>query len=135
VPKLWSTGGIWIGIGGWNFWGNFWRRGTHVNTPEIGSRDGGKCLGEFWGFHAVLRREFWGGEFGFGLFEDLGGEPRRPAEEGGHLCVLLCIWGNLWGYSLVYCRWASYLVSRITTKGELFGLKNNHKGRAIWSQE
>jgi hypothetical protein len=91
VPKLWSTGGIWIGFGVWNFWGNFWRRGTHVNTPEIGSRGGGKCLGEFWGVYAVLRREFWGGEFEFGLFEDLGGEPRGGWEEGGHLCVLLCI--------------------------------------------
>jgi hypothetical protein len=27
------------------FWRNFWRRGVHVNTLEIGSRGGEKCLG------------------------------------------------------------------------------------------
>jgi hypothetical protein len=29
-----------------------------------------------------------------GFFEGLSGVPRRPIEEGGHLCVILYIWGN-----------------------------------------
>jgi hypothetical protein len=45
-----------------DFWdlailGELQRRGAHVKTPEIGSRDGRKC---FWGnlrVYAVLRRE------------------------------------------------------------------------------
>jgi hypothetical protein len=48
-----------LGIG--IFWGNFWRRGTDVSTLKIGSRGEEKCLGEFWGVYAVLRREsIWG---------------------------------------------------------------------------
>jgi hypothetical protein len=27
------------------FWRNFWRRGAHVNIPEIGSRGGETCFG------------------------------------------------------------------------------------------
>jgi hypothetical protein len=42
-----SIGGNWIGIFDLDFWGNFWRRGTHVNIPEKGSRGKEKCLGEF----------------------------------------------------------------------------------------
>jgi hypothetical protein len=55
----WS--GIGIGILDFGFWGNRQRRGTHVSTPERGSRDGVFCTGGILKFHAVLRREMeWG---------------------------------------------------------------------------
>jgi hypothetical protein len=38
-------------------WRNFWRRGTHVNIPEIGSRGAGNCSGGILDFYADLRRE------------------------------------------------------------------------------
>jgi hypothetical protein len=40
---------VWMGFGtswGLDFWrGQVQRRGTHVNTPKIGSRDGQLCFG------------------------------------------------------------------------------------------
>jgi hypothetical protein len=44
----WFSGQLkenWKVLSDWNFGGNVRRRGTHVNTPEIGSRDGEKCSG------------------------------------------------------------------------------------------
>jgi hypothetical protein len=49
--------GVWELLSDWIFWGNFWRRGTHVNTPKIGSRAAGKCFGGILENHADLRRE------------------------------------------------------------------------------
>jgi hypothetical protein len=36
---------VWKVLDDWFFWRNFWRRGTHVNTPKIGSRGAEKCSG------------------------------------------------------------------------------------------
>jgi hypothetical protein len=81
----------------WNFWSDFWnvvqRRGVHVNTPKTGSRVGVFCLGEIWGSHAVLRREFIWGNFKLDFFEDLLVSPRGPTEEGG----LWCAFGGIIG--------------------------------------
>jgi hypothetical protein len=88
----------------WNFWPDFWnvvqRRGGHVNTPKNGSRVGVFCLGEIWGSHAVLRREFIWGNFKLDFFEDLLVSPRGDCEEGG---PMVCIWGNFWGRALWMC--------------------------------
>jgi hypothetical protein len=75
-----------IGIGFWelDFWGNLSRRGTHVNTPKIGSRGAEKCLGEFYGVYADLRREFGWGNLKLGFFEVLLVYPRVSIEEGDH---------------------------------------------------
>jgi hypothetical protein len=55
MDNSWKIFGIGI------FWGQVQRRGTHVNTPKIGSRDGEKCFGGIQRFYAELRREFiWG---------------------------------------------------------------------------
>jgi hypothetical protein len=44
-----------------DFGGTVQRRGVHVKTPEIGSRDAQKCFWGNLGFYAELRRElFWG---------------------------------------------------------------------------
>jgi hypothetical protein len=67
-----------------NFWGNLWRRGTHVNIPKIGSRGAEKCLGEFYGVYADLRREFGWGNLKWGFFEVLLVNPRGCVEEGDH---------------------------------------------------
>jgi hypothetical protein len=81
---------FWFG----NFWRNFWRRGVHVNTPKIGSRGEEKCLGEFWGVYAVLRREFNWGNFNLDFFESFLVCPRRDTEEGGHLVLLQVFLGE-----------------------------------------
>jgi hypothetical protein len=54
-----------------------------VRTPKIGSRDGETCFGGILWFYAELRRESFWRNFNLGFFEGLGGEPRRPTEEGG----------------------------------------------------
>jgi hypothetical protein len=67
------------------------RRGTHVNTPKIGSRDGEL---DFWGnlrIYAVLRRELFGGNLDLDFLGVLLVGPREAGEEGGRL---LCFWGN-----------------------------------------
>jgi hypothetical protein len=100
----WSNGRNWNGFGFWKFWGNFWRRGAHVNTPKIGSRGEENCLGEFGGVYAVLRREFVEGELRLRVFRVLVGGPREVGEEGGQLVLLFCaIGGFCWGNSLVLC--------------------------------
>jgi hypothetical protein len=49
--------GFWPGLD-WFFWPNFGkvvqRRGVHVNTPKIGSRDGELCIGGILDFYADL---------------------------------------------------------------------------------
>jgi hypothetical protein len=65
-----------------------------VNTPKIGSRDGGICFGGILGFHAELRRECFWRNLKLGFFDGLVGIPRGATEEGG---TMLCIWGNLIG--------------------------------------
>jgi hypothetical protein len=62
-----------------------------VNTPKIGSRGAGKCLGEFWGVYAVLRRELWWGNLKLEFFEDLLVVPRVFIEEGGQLVCFMCV--------------------------------------------
>jgi hypothetical protein len=92
-------------FGFWNFWGNFWRRGAHVNIPELGSRGAEKCLEEFWGVYAVLRRKFDWGNFTLGFFGVLVGCPRRSGEEGGQLVFPRVFWGLIgwfyWGTPVV----------------------------------
>jgi hypothetical protein len=39
------VGRDWTEFLGLDFGGTVQRRGVHVNPPEIGSRDGGKCFG------------------------------------------------------------------------------------------
>jgi hypothetical protein len=90
---IWRKVGI--EFGDWIFWRNFWRRGTHVNIPKIGSRGEGKCLGEFWGVYADLRREFKWGNFKLGFLGVFLVSPREPIEEGGHLCVFLYTIGGI----------------------------------------
>jgi hypothetical protein len=75
--------GFWEFLRGWNFWGRLQRRGVHVNIPEKGSRDGGKCSGGISGFYAELRRELVWGNLNLAFFGFLGGSPRGAVEEGG----------------------------------------------------
>jgi hypothetical protein len=91
VLRIGSTGRIWIGFDDWNFWRNFWRRGADVNTLEIGSRGAKKCLGEFWGVYADLRRDFVWGNLKLDFFGVLVGVPREPIEEGGQLVFFVCV--------------------------------------------
>jgi hypothetical protein len=79
-----------LDFGIWFFWGNFWRRGVHVNTPKLGSRGAGKCLGEFRGVYADLRREYVWGNLKLDFFDVLGGGPRGATEEGGPMCAICC---------------------------------------------
>jgi hypothetical protein len=80
-----------------------------VNTPEIGSRDGGNCLGEFWGVYADLRREFCWGNLKWGIFWGLGVSPREAIEEGGPFKCFPSVWRNFlvfWGWSTpLGCAW------------------------------
>jgi hypothetical protein len=72
------------------FWRKFQRRGTHVNTPELGSRGGDFCLGGILRFYAELRRELFRGNLNWCFFEVVGGDPRGDGEEGGHyVCFLV----------------------------------------------
>jgi hypothetical protein len=68
-------------------WGNFWRRGTDVNTPKLGSRGAGNCSGGILDFYAELRRKLdWGNLF-WGFLMVLIGTPRGTIEEGGQLVL------------------------------------------------
>jgi hypothetical protein len=73
------------------------RRGAHVSTLEIGSRDGVLCIGGILGFYAELRREIIWGNLDLTFFDVLLGVPRRCVEEGGTMCAfggILCVnWG------------------------------------------
>jgi hypothetical protein len=126
----WSNGRNWNGFGFWNFWGNFWRRGAHVNTPKIGSRGEENCLGEFWGVYAVLRREFVEGELRLRVFRVLVGVPREVTEEGGQLVLLFCAiggfcWGNFPGTVFGVTNWTMDMCQGrgVWGKGEGFGPK------------
>jgi hypothetical protein len=82
-----------LGVG--LFEGQIQRRGTHVSTPEIGSRVGELCFGGISGIYADLRRELFWGEFEIGVFGVLLGVPTWGCEEGGHYCVFEGIyWSN-----------------------------------------
>jgi hypothetical protein len=77
------------------FWDLVQRRGARVFSPEIGSRDGVFCLGEFLGFYAELRRDFEWGNLRWGFFEVLLVGPRGPDEEGGQWCVAFVHFGGI----------------------------------------
>jgi hypothetical protein len=97
--------GIWNVLRNWIFWGNRQRRGVHVRTLEKGSRGAVFCFGGIWEFHAELRRECDWGNLDLVFFGVLVGVPREAIEEGGHYCVLWCVWGNFkLGYS-PECEW------------------------------
>jgi hypothetical protein len=98
--------GIELGIEILGFWGNISRRGTHVNTLEIGSRGGNLCFGGIMGFRADLRRELDGGELKLVVFWNLGGDLTWGWEEGGHLCVF----GSVVGFNWI--RFCEFLVCR-----------------------
>jgi hypothetical protein len=96
--------GLWKVLDDWDFWRNFWRRGVDVNTPKIGSRGEGKCLGEFLEIYAVLRRECFWRNSDLGFLKVLFGCPRGCIEEGGPLVLLrVCFRGILrvWGWFLL----------------------------------
>jgi hypothetical protein len=96
--------GIELDLGIGSFWGNLSRRGTHVNTPKKGSRGEEKCLGEFRGVYAELRRKFEWGNLKLDFFGLLPGVPRVLIEEGGHFMCFTCVIGGIyWLYSLVMC--------------------------------
>jgi hypothetical protein len=70
--KLGVLGGLWKVLRVWIFGGIIQRRGTHVSTPELGSRGDVFVFGGILGSYADLRREYvWGnwiliGFWGFG---------------------------------------------------------------------
>jgi hypothetical protein len=76
------------------FSGSVQRRGVHVNTPKLGSRDGGNCFGGIWGSYADLRRKIFWGNLDLEFFGGLVESPRRCTEEGG---TTLCFLGELFG--------------------------------------
>jgi hypothetical protein len=67
------------------------RRGTHVNSPEIGSRGDAFCIGGIYEIHADLRREFFWGNFIWVIFWVLFVEPRGVVRRGDQQCDF---WGN-----------------------------------------
>jgi hypothetical protein len=69
---------------GWIFERPVQRRGAHVNTPKIGSRDGEFCLGGILGICADLRREINWRNLDLGFLKVLVGGPRGTGEEGDH---------------------------------------------------
>jgi hypothetical protein len=75
--------------------GRVQRRGTHVNTPKIGSRVGVYCFGGILRIYAVLRRDLNWRNLILVFFGVLVGSPRKATEEGG---TMVCIWGNLLGF-------------------------------------
>jgi hypothetical protein len=104
---FWSIGGILNRFWVWKFWGNFSRRGTHVNIPDLGSRGARNCFGGILGVHADLRRESFWRNLNLTIFWGLGGEPRGVIEEGGTLCVfgeLFVSIGVAWGGRPISCR-------------------------------
>jgi hypothetical protein len=118
-----------------DFWRNFWRRGTHVNIPKLGSRGEGNCLGEFWWVYAVLRRELCWGNLKLDFFKVLVGVPRGFIEEGGHyVCISVCLREFLmfWGCSPVNVR---RVCVRGFTKGQCQGrgvsLRGSVKGEGF----
>jgi hypothetical protein len=90
------------------------RRGTHVSTPEIGSRVGLFCFGGILGFYAELRRKLEWGNLRLGFFEVLGVSPRGFTEEGG---TFVCIWGNFRGFTAL---WVGFVSSINTLRGDVW---------------
>jgi hypothetical protein len=80
--------------------GRVQRRGTHVNTPEIGSRGEEIVFGGIWGIHADLRRDLKWGNLVLMVFLVLGRDPRELIEEGGQLVLLFVLLGEFWRNSL-----------------------------------
>jgi hypothetical protein len=71
------------------------RRGVHVSTLKIGSRDGVLCFGGIQRFYAELRREYYGGNLVWVFLRILLVSPRGATEEGGHyVCFMRAFWGN-----------------------------------------
>jgi hypothetical protein len=106
------------------------RRGTHVSTLKIGSRDGEICFGGILWFYADLRREFKRGNLNLTFFEVVGVSSCGIIEEGGTMCVFGGIFALIevefgeipckcdWGFGLS-CEWGD-LWSGATTRGEVF---------------
>jgi hypothetical protein len=111
-------------------WGNFSRRGTHVNIPEIGSRAGEIVFGGISEIYADLRRESFGRNLKLSFFGVLVVVPRGAVEEGGQLVCILCILGlycsvvwdgvglspNGRGCLAKNSHWASCLVRDVTVR-------------------
>jgi hypothetical protein len=70
-----------------NFWNVVQRRGAHVSTPKIGSRDGEIRFGGILRNHAVLRRESFRRNLKMDFFGVVGGTPRERWGGGGTLSV------------------------------------------------
>jgi hypothetical protein len=87
--------GFWVrvglGLGFLGFGGTVQRRGVHVKTPEIGSRDAQKCFWGNLGFYAELRRECFGVWVVGQVLKVLEGVAAWGREEGGQLVFLLCV--------------------------------------------
>jgi hypothetical protein len=81
--KFRGLNGDWKSFWEIGIWGRVQRRGARVNTPKIGSRDGGNCFGGIQRFHADLRRDLFRGNLKWDFFEVVGGNPRGVTEEGG----------------------------------------------------
>jgi hypothetical protein len=80
-----------LGLGFLGFGGTVQRRGVHVKTPEIGSRDAQRCFWGNLGFYAELRRELIWGLGGWSSFEGFGGSRCVGEGGGGQLVFLLCV--------------------------------------------
>jgi hypothetical protein len=93
VLELGQLEEFWELLSDWIFWGKIQRRGTHVNSPKIGSRGEEKCFGGIQRFYAELRRELFGGNLNLLFFGVLVEVPREVTEEGGQLCFTLCVLG------------------------------------------
>jgi hypothetical protein len=57
MRNLRLIGRDWIEFLDWDFLEAVQRRGAHVNTPKLGSRDGEISFGGISRIHAVLRRK------------------------------------------------------------------------------
>jgi hypothetical protein len=83
--KIGVLAGVWEFFWEFGFWGKLQRRGAHVSTPKIGSRDGGNCFGGIQRFYAELRREFKWRNLNWVFFGVFGRGATWGCEEGDHL--------------------------------------------------